>query len=176
MAAGYFLFLVYGRLRYSDGQRITAMHLDVDGLTDSNDGFLECVAERTKTQTGLAKKRKAACCHSGSIRMVGGSAPDGLGCFRAEHHGAPSSGSGNRGQVDALAATGQRSCSVVKELAGGLSHHGRYQGRDAQLRRRYFRGVPRRAWATGRASCWDIMFRGPTGLWSFILAMSLRVP
>ena len=49
----------YGRLRYSDGQRITAMHLDVDGLTDSNDGFLECVAERTKTQTGLAKKRKA---------------------------------------------------------------------------------------------------------------------
>ena len=59
VAAGYFLFLVYGRLRYSDGQRITAMHLDVDELTDSNDGFLECVAERTKTQTGLAKKRKA---------------------------------------------------------------------------------------------------------------------
>ena len=59
VAAGYFLFLVYGRLRYSDGQRITALHLDVDGLKDSNDGFLECVAERTKTQTGLAKKRKA---------------------------------------------------------------------------------------------------------------------
>ena len=56
-----------------------------------------------------------------------------LGCFRAEHHGAPSSRSGHRGQVDALAATGQRSCSVVEELAGGLSHHRRYQGWDAQL-------------------------------------------
>ncbi|CAE7491742.1 unnamed protein product, partial [Symbiodinium sp. KB8] len=52
MAAGFFLFLVYGRLRYSDG-------LDVDDLADSSDGFLECTAERTKTQVGDAKKRKA---------------------------------------------------------------------------------------------------------------------
>ncbi|CAE7464616.1 unnamed protein product [Symbiodinium sp. KB8] len=59
MAAGFFLFLVYGRLRYSDGQRITSIQLDVDDLADSSDGFLECTAERTKTQVGDAKKRKA---------------------------------------------------------------------------------------------------------------------
>ena len=50
---GYFLFLVYGRLRYSDGLQVTSMNLDEreDGF-----GFLECLAEKTKTSVTLEQK------------------------------------------------------------------------------------------------------------------------
>ena len=53
LASGYFLFLVYGRLRYSDGLQVSSMELDQrpDGY-----GFLECLAERTKTSITLEKR------------------------------------------------------------------------------------------------------------------------
>lgn len=47
--AGYFLMLTYGRLRFSDGQRITGMKLEVVHVDGRLVGFLECAAERTKT-------------------------------------------------------------------------------------------------------------------------------
>jgi hypothetical protein len=55
LASGYFLFLVYGRLRYSDGLQVTSMLLDQrpDGY-----GFLECLAEKTKTSVTLEKKTR----------------------------------------------------------------------------------------------------------------------
>ena len=55
LASGYFLFLVYGRLRYSDGLQVSSMELDQrpDGY-----GFLECLAERTKTSITLEKKTR----------------------------------------------------------------------------------------------------------------------
>eukprot|EP00435_Cladocopium_sp_Y103_P071370 s975_g37.t1 len=53
LASGYFLFLVYGRLRYSDGLQVSSLVLDQrpDGF-----GFLECLAEKTKTSVTLEKK------------------------------------------------------------------------------------------------------------------------
>lgn len=55
LASGYFLFLVYGRLRYSDGLQVSSLVLDEreDGF-----GFLECLAEKTKTSISLEKKAR----------------------------------------------------------------------------------------------------------------------
>ena len=54
--AGYFLMLVYGRLRFSDGQRITGMKLETVHVDNELVGFLECAAERTKTSVSLERK------------------------------------------------------------------------------------------------------------------------
>jgi hypothetical protein len=54
--AGYFLMLVYGRLRFSDGQRITGMKLEMVHVDNELVGFLECAAERTKTSVSLERK------------------------------------------------------------------------------------------------------------------------
>ena len=54
--AGYFLMLVFGRLRFSDGQRITGMRLEVVHVNGKPIGFLECAAERTKTSITLERK------------------------------------------------------------------------------------------------------------------------
>ena len=54
--AGYFLLLVYGRLRFSDGQRISGMRLELVHVDSVPVGFLECAAERTKTSLTLEKK------------------------------------------------------------------------------------------------------------------------
>ena len=54
--AGYFLMLVYGRLRFSDGQRITGMTLEMVHVDNELVGFLECAAERTKTSVSLERK------------------------------------------------------------------------------------------------------------------------
>ena len=54
--AGYFLMLVFGRLRFSDGQRITGMRLEVVHVDGKPIGFLECAAERTKTSITLERK------------------------------------------------------------------------------------------------------------------------
>ena len=55
LASGYFLFLVYGRHRYSDGLQVSSVSLDQreDGF-----GFLECLAEKTKTSVTLEKKSR----------------------------------------------------------------------------------------------------------------------
>ena len=58
VAAGFFLLLVFGRLRFSDGLQITDMKVDailVDGVPC---GFLECQAERTKTSLTLERKTR----------------------------------------------------------------------------------------------------------------------
>ena len=54
--AGYFLMLVYGRLRFSDGQRITGMKLEMVHVDNELVGFLECAAERKKTSVSLERK------------------------------------------------------------------------------------------------------------------------
>lgn len=54
--AGYFLMLVYGRLRFSDGQRVTGMRLELVHVDGKLVGFLECAAERTKTRISLERK------------------------------------------------------------------------------------------------------------------------
>ena len=54
--AGYFLMLVYGRLRFSYGQRITGMKLEMVHVDGELVGFLECAAERTKTSVSLERK------------------------------------------------------------------------------------------------------------------------
>lgn len=46
--AGYFLMLLCGRLRFSDGQRITGMRLEIAHVDSKPVGFLELAAERTK--------------------------------------------------------------------------------------------------------------------------------
>ena len=56
MAAGYFLLLVFGRLRFSDGMQISEMTLDAIRLEGRDHGFLECKAERTKTSLTLERK------------------------------------------------------------------------------------------------------------------------
>ena len=43
--AEYFLMLIYGRLRYSDGQRITGMRLELVHVDSKPVGFLECCRE-----------------------------------------------------------------------------------------------------------------------------------
>ena len=54
IASGFFLLLVFGRFRFSDGQSISSMELEVP--VGSNKGYLECAAERCKTATTLEKR------------------------------------------------------------------------------------------------------------------------
>ena len=54
--AGYFLMLLYGRLRFSDGQHITGMRLELVHIDSKPIGFLECSAEPTKTSISLERK------------------------------------------------------------------------------------------------------------------------
>ena len=56
VAAGYFLLLVFGKLRYSDGMQISALEVDAIQVEGSPYGFLECKAERTKTSISLERK------------------------------------------------------------------------------------------------------------------------
>ena len=56
IASGFFLLLVYGRLRFSDGQSITSMELEIP--TGADRGYLECAAERCKTSTSLEKRTR----------------------------------------------------------------------------------------------------------------------
>ena len=58
VAAGYFLLLVFGRLRFSDGIQITDMRLDAIMVDGTLSGFLECRAERTKTSLTLERKTR----------------------------------------------------------------------------------------------------------------------
>ena len=55
LASGYFLFLTYGRLRYSDGLQVSSMVLDQQS---DGTGFLECLADKTKTSVTLEKKTR----------------------------------------------------------------------------------------------------------------------
>ena len=54
--AGYFLMLLYGRLTFSDGQRIIGMRLELVHVDSKPVGFLEYSAERTKTSISLERK------------------------------------------------------------------------------------------------------------------------
>lgn len=56
IAAGFFLVMVFGRLRYSDAQSISQMELEIPVGADY--GYLECAAERCKTLTTLEKKTR----------------------------------------------------------------------------------------------------------------------
>ena len=55
VAAGFFLFVLMGRLRFSDGQQICQLQLDQqpDGF-----GFVEAVAAKTKTSVSLERKTR----------------------------------------------------------------------------------------------------------------------
>ena len=55
-AAGFFLVLVFGRLRFSDAMSISSMELEVP--MDADHGYLECAAERCKTGTSLEKRTR----------------------------------------------------------------------------------------------------------------------
>ena len=55
LASGYFLFLTFGRLRYSDGLQVTSLTLDQQS---DGSGFLECLAEKSKTSVTLDKKAR----------------------------------------------------------------------------------------------------------------------
>ena len=59
IGAGFFLFLVYGRLRFSDAQNVTEMSPDEVAIRGSSEGFLECLASRTKTSISLERKIRA---------------------------------------------------------------------------------------------------------------------
>ena len=56
VAAGFFLVLTFGRLRFSDAQSITSMELEIP--LGSRHGYLECAAERCKTATTLEKRTR----------------------------------------------------------------------------------------------------------------------
>lgn len=56
IAAGFFLVLTFGRLRFSDAQSITSMELEIP--LDAKHGYLECAAERCKTATTLEKRTR----------------------------------------------------------------------------------------------------------------------
>ena len=56
LAAGYFLCLIFGRLRYSDGLQISELRLDKVVHQGKTYGFLECMAERSKTSVSLERK------------------------------------------------------------------------------------------------------------------------
>jgi len=56
IASGFFLLLVFGRLRFSDGQSISSMELEIPLGADR--GHLECAAERCKTSTSLEKRTR----------------------------------------------------------------------------------------------------------------------
>ena len=51
LASGYFLFLVYGRLRHSNGLQVPSLLLDTDGFVCS-----ECLAEKTTTSVTLEER------------------------------------------------------------------------------------------------------------------------
>ena len=53
IGAGFYLTLVYGRLRYSDAQQVSQLTLD---MPNAEQGFLEGVAGRTKTSVSLERK------------------------------------------------------------------------------------------------------------------------
>jgi hypothetical protein len=53
IGAGFYLTLVYGRLRYSDAQQVSQLVLD---MPNARQGFLEGVAGRTKTSVSLERK------------------------------------------------------------------------------------------------------------------------
>ena len=52
IASGYFLFLVFGRARYSDGQRVTTLKIDSGGH------FLEAEVKRSKSSMTLERKTR----------------------------------------------------------------------------------------------------------------------
>ena len=54
IASGFFLLLVFGRLRFSDAQSISEMRFDK--VPGSDYGYLECGAERCKTSLTMEKK------------------------------------------------------------------------------------------------------------------------
>ena len=56
IAAGFFLVLTFGRLRFSDAQSITSMELEIP--LDAQHGYLECAAERCKTATTLETRTR----------------------------------------------------------------------------------------------------------------------
>ena len=56
VAAGYFLFMVIGRLRFSDGMNISEMRIDAINVDGLQRGYLECKAERTTTSLTLEQK------------------------------------------------------------------------------------------------------------------------
>lgn len=56
VAAGFFLFMTFGRLRYSDAQSVTELELLVP--MGEKHGHLEGAAERCKTNTSLEKKTR----------------------------------------------------------------------------------------------------------------------
>ena len=56
IAAGFFLVLTFGRLRFSDAQSITSMELEIP--LGAKHGYLECAAERCKTATTLEKRTR----------------------------------------------------------------------------------------------------------------------
>lgn len=56
VAAGFFLLLVFGRLRFSDAQSISAMELEQ--VVGAKYGYLECAASRCKTSTNLEKRTR----------------------------------------------------------------------------------------------------------------------
>lgn len=56
VASGFFLLLVFGRLRFSDGQSISSMELEI--AVGADNGYLECSAERCKTATSLEKRAR----------------------------------------------------------------------------------------------------------------------
>lgn len=56
VAAGFFLFLIFGRLRYSDAQSVTVMELEIP--MGEKHGFLECATSRSKTSTSLEKRTR----------------------------------------------------------------------------------------------------------------------
>lgn len=55
LASGFFLMLVYGRLRFSDAQQVSKLVLD---MPNPEQGFLEGMAERTKTSISLERKTR----------------------------------------------------------------------------------------------------------------------
>ena len=60
IAAGCFLLMVYGRLRFSDMQRTVKLVIDSVLLDDGSEvGYLEGQAERTKTSISLERKVRA---------------------------------------------------------------------------------------------------------------------
>ena len=56
IAAGYSLFLIYGRLRFSDTLYVSNLELDLVESGNEECGFLEAMAEKTKTSTTLERK------------------------------------------------------------------------------------------------------------------------
>eukprot|EP00435_Cladocopium_sp_Y103_P033579 s3354_g8.t1 len=56
VGAGFFLFMTFGRLRFSDAQSVTQLELEIP--VGAKSGYLEGSAERCKTNTSLEKKTR----------------------------------------------------------------------------------------------------------------------